>query len=101
MKKKHLLYCLLLFTNPAFFYHSGISQTIAGGLKFSLSVCLDSTIKGWGYNYYGQVGAGDTIDKHAPVPVSGLTGITAVDAGEWHRTGVPVMIRSPRFAAAG
>ncbi len=76
--------CILFFILHSLFIIPACSQTIAGGLFFSLSVCHDSTVKSWGYNYYGELGLGDTLDRLSPVQVSGLAGITAVDAGQYH-----------------
>ncbi len=84
MKKIFLAFFITVFVFHSFFIKTVSAQTIAAGLNFSLSVCHDSTVKSWGYNYYGQLGLGDTIDRLAPVIVNGLTGIAAVDAGEWH-----------------
>ncbi len=84
MQKRYTFLFILFTSLHSFFVTPIYSQTIAGGLFFSLSTCLDSTVKSWGYNYYGELGLGDTIDRHIPTPIAGLTGIKAVDAGEWH-----------------
>jgi hypothetical protein len=39
---------------------------------------------GWGYNGYGQVGDGATINRTAPVQASDLSGVIAVAAGAYH-----------------
>ena len=38
-------------------------------------------VEAWGYNYYGQLGDGTTTNRLTPVPVSGLSGITSIAAG--------------------
>src|SRR5215831_18983633 len=38
----------------------------------------------WGYNQFGELGDGSTIESHVPVAVTGLTGVTAVTAGNAH-----------------
>jgi len=39
------------------------------------------TVEAWGYNGYGQVGDGTTTERHTPVAVSGLSGVTAIAGG--------------------
>src|ERR1035437_5374109 len=74
------MFCFILST-------FSFSQGINGGGLHSFSLCSDSTIMSWGYNINGQLGLGDTSDRHSPVKVHGpgnvgfLTGITALASG--------------------
>ncbi len=66
---------------------------IAAGLNHSLAIKMGGTVVAWGRNREGQLG-NNTIDPPAaapyyishitPTPVQGLTGVTAVAAGERH-----------------
>jgi alpha-tubulin suppressor-like RCC1 family protein len=61
---------------------SGSVSPIAGGNWGSLRVKSDGTAWAWGYNSNGQLGDGTTTSQATPVQVSGLSGVTAVSAGE-------------------
>jgi len=67
------------------------SLAIAAGAAHTLAVAPDHTVYAWGYNGYGQLGAGDTTDRSTAVQVAGpvdasrpLTGVVAVAAGTHH-----------------
>jgi alpha-tubulin suppressor-like RCC1 family protein len=44
----------------------------------------DGTVWAWGWNYDGRIGDGTRINRLAPVRVDGISGVTAVAAGESH-----------------
>ena len=50
------------------------------------------TVSAWGNNYFGQLGDGTTVcpclNTNTPVPVTGLTGMTAISAGVTHSLGL-------------
>ncbi|KUP23175.1 hypothetical protein [Paenibacillus sp. DMB5] len=55
--------------------------SVAGGTAHGLAAWSDGTVTGWGYNKFGQVGDGTTIDQYIPRKISGLTDIVQVAAG--------------------
>lgn len=62
---------------------------VAAGLLHSVALASDGTVYTWGYNYYGQLGRGNTTDSNVPVAVStsgALSGktITQVATGLYH-----------------
>jgi len=48
----------------------------SAGYSHSCVVMADGTAQCWGFNEYGQLGDGSTIDSVVPVLVSGITGLT-------------------------
>ncbi|PIA47632.1 hypothetical protein AQUCO_01400330v1 [Aquilegia coerulea] len=49
-------------------HHDYISQ-ISGGWRHTMALTSDGKVYGWGWNKFGQVGAGDNIDHCSPVQV--------------------------------
>ena len=62
--------------------------TIAAGNSHTCAVRQDTTVACWGSNYFGQLGDGSPIGYQTPTPtptpVVGLSGVTAITAGDWH-----------------
>ena len=51
---------------------SGVVSSLAAGGDHTCAV-VDGAAKCWGWNYYGQIGDGSTVQKNAPVAVSGAS----------------------------
>ena len=62
---------------------SGVIAVSAGGLS-SLALKADGTVWAWGWNYFGQLGIGNTTDQHYAVQVTGLSHVVAIAAGYDH-----------------
>jgi len=84
---KTKLIILLLFFSNCLLTDFSFAQKISGGGLHSIALCSDSTVMAWGNNVNGQLGIGDTSEKHTPVQVHGpgnvgfLTGITMITTG--------------------
>ncbi len=63
---------------------TGVTAIAAGGTH-DLALLSDGTVKAWGDNGEGELGDGEGpyrgMSKDEPVPVTGLSGVTAVSAG--------------------
>jgi alpha-tubulin suppressor-like RCC1 family protein len=58
---------------------------LAGGRQFSLALKADGTVWAWGDNNEGQLGLGIGVyNGGIPAQVPGLTGVQAVDCGDFH-----------------
>ena len=64
--------------------YKDIDKSIAGGANHSIFLLSDGTVKAVGYNLYGQLGDGTTVDKSTPVLVSGITNAVGVACGYNH-----------------
>lgn len=58
------------------------------GHNHACALLSDSTVKCWGYGYYGQLGYGSTSTALTPVSVTGLSGVASVEAGGSHTCAV-------------
>jgi alpha-tubulin suppressor-like RCC1 family protein len=70
---------------------SGISPSpslIAVGGYHTLEIKKDGTLYAWGYNRYGQLGDGTTVDKKSPVQIGTNSNWASVSAGEYFSTGL-------------
>ena len=64
---------------------------LASGGNYSCALLADTTAVCWGSDYYGQLGNGTTslVPNPTPIPVPGLSGITAISAsGSGHTCAV-------------
>lgn len=59
-------------------------KTASAGDGFYLVVQNDGTVKSWGENLHGRLGAGTELTPRRPVAVVGLNEVTAVSAGKYH-----------------
>ncbi len=71
-------FCTIFFLSIFFFPCEVFPQTIAGGNYFSLVLCSDGTVRGWGSNVSGQLGDSTFQDRNIPVLVKGLSGVIAI-----------------------
>ncbi|SDY79831.1 Alpha-tubulin suppressor [Asanoa ishikariensis] len=57
-------------------------KSVSGGFGHTLALLTNGRVKAWGSNAAGQLGDGTNTRQLTPVDVLGLTGVTAVSAGE-------------------
>jgi alpha-tubulin suppressor-like RCC1 family protein len=68
---------------------SKLRVAVTVGFNHSCALLSDGTAECWGANSNGELGAGfvtsaSPFDVPSPVPVASLSGITAIDAGDYH-----------------
>ncbi|MBF0487186.1 MAG: hypothetical protein HQK98_03410 [Nitrospirae bacterium] len=66
---------------------TGAVAAIGGGVMQTTALMGDGTVYAWGYNGFGQLGDGTTTDRHSPVKISGLTGVSEISSS-WYHTAV-------------
>lgn len=59
------------------------SPAIAAGYLHALALKSDGSVWTWGENNFGQLGDGTTINRDAPVPVSGVSNVIAIAGGSF------------------
>ncbi|MDD2627734.1 MAG: hypothetical protein PHR25_01910 [Clostridia bacterium] len=57
---------------------SNVKEIIYNGGSI-FAILNDGTVKSWGYNYYGQLGLGDTTAKHTPIQIPNLTNVKKIE----------------------
>lgn len=62
---------------------SGVTQVSAGDLH-NLALLSDGTVEAWGNDEAGQLGDGGFRESDVPVAVKGLAGVTQISAGNYH-----------------
>jgi alpha-tubulin suppressor-like RCC1 family protein len=60
------------------------TDRIAASGEFVLGLKTNGTVYAWGANSYGQLGSGNLRQAAVPGPVTGLSGVRAVQAGLFH-----------------
>ena len=71
------------------------TQLRAGGLStadHALAIKSNGTLWAWGYNIYGQVGDGTTVNKSSPIQI-GTSSWTAIGAGSGHSLAIDTLTR--------
>ena len=63
---------------------AGMTSVSAGAYHTVATRGSDGTVWAWGWNGYGQLGEGTTVDHATPTIVAGLTGVVSVSAGYLH-----------------
>lgn len=62
---------------------AGVSA-IARGNSHTVALKSDGTVWAWGFNTFGDLGDGSTLQRNTPVQARGLTGVVAIASGYYH-----------------
>ena len=80
---------------------SALAQTAAGGMSHTVILKSDGTVWTVGANASGQLGDNTTTQRKSPIQVSGLNGVVAVAAGDYHSMAITWTLRTSLEAARG
>jgi alpha-tubulin suppressor-like RCC1 family protein len=62
-----------------------VPTSVEPGNRHSLALMSDGTLRAWGSNDKGGLGVGSSVaNSLIPIPIVGLTGVTAISAGDGH-----------------
>ncbi len=61
---------------------------VESGSHHCLALKADATLWSWGWNYFGQLGLGDSTDRTIPAQVGGDSNWAAVSGGGYHSLGL-------------
>jgi alpha-tubulin suppressor-like RCC1 family protein len=61
-----------------------IGARVAAGWDYSFALETNGMLWAWGYNGYGQLGDGTTVNQSFPELVSGISNVWAVAGGQYH-----------------
>jgi len=61
---------------------------VSSGWYHSLAIRSDGILWAWGYNAYGQLGDGTTIDRNSPVQIGTASNWTQIVGGYFHTLGL-------------
>lgn len=62
----------------------GATPSVSGGTYHSAAVHTDGSVRTWGSDIFGELGAGRRLSILTPNAVAGLTGITAISGSAIH-----------------
>jgi len=69
---------------PAANLEGTTTSRLSAGASHTCLLKEDGSVSCWGSNVDGQLGSGDTVDRNAPVSVTGIEHAVAVSAGSYH-----------------
>ena len=77
------------------------ATSVSAGSDYSVALLGDGTVRTWGRNYYGQLGDGTTLDRYAPVQVSGVLVVALPSISPGSETAYPTIYAQIVCATAG
>jgi len=60
------------------------ATSVVAGEQHSCARLADGSVRCWGQNYFGQLGAPDIWTPEVPVTIAGLSNVTSIAAGANH-----------------